>query len=101
MGLFSRSKTVKWNVHELEKSRRPVERIIGDTLPEEEWVEVRDFVAELFREDFSGRSQIKMKQHEILLIIASMRYDDEDELTRFVEQRLAGLYGMHIPDIEN
>ena len=100
MGLFSPPKTVTWSVHNLEKSRRSVERIFGDSLWEKEWVELRDFVADLFKEDFSGQSQIQMKQHETLLIIASIRFDDEDEITQFVEKRLATLYGMHMPDIE-
>ena len=100
MGLFSPPKIVKWNKYDLDKSRRQVERIYGDSLWEKEWVEIRDFVAELFEEDDSAQTHIQMKRHEILLIVASMRYDDEDEITQFVEKRLATLYGVYTPDIE-
>jgi len=101
ISLLSPPKTVKWKAKNLSKSRIQFERIVGNKLKDEEWSTITKFLSQIFEEN-PQLDELRMKRAIVLGIYSRLvlKIENEDEETRFIEKRLAKLYGMYVPDIE-
>ncbi|MBC8374441.1 MAG: hypothetical protein H8E26_00260 [FCB group bacterium] len=100
MGLFRPPKQVTFEKDNLNRSRRTVERIVGQSISQEHWDEFKEFVAESIAEHYP-HSSIIMQSYQILFIYAGIAFEDEEEIMSFVKKQQAKNAGFFSPNIES